>query len=224
MSIHVPVVEKITKANDQIAELNRGLLDRHGVLGLNLLASPGAGKTSLIERTLPLLAGRLRVGVVDGDIATSLDAERAAAAGAVSVQINTGGSCHLDAPMVRTALDQLPLADLDLLVVENVGNLICPASFRLGTHFNVLVASLPEGEDKPFKYPTMYRGVDLVLLNKVDLASHLDFDEGRFREGVRALNEEVDILPLSCRTGEGLEAWVEWVKVRAGEGRIAAGS
>jgi hydrogenase nickel incorporation protein HypB len=164
------------------------------------------------------------VGVVDGDIATSLDAERAAAAGAISVQINTGGSCHLDAPMVRTSLDELPLADLDLLVVENVGNLICPASFRLGTHFNVLVASLPEGDDKPFKYPTMYRGVDLVLLNKVDLAAHLDFDEDRFREGVRALNEEVDILPISCRTGEGLETWVEWVKVRAEEGRIAAGS
>jgi len=224
MSVHIPVVEKITKANDQIAELNRSLLDRHGVLGLNLLASPGAGKTSLIERTLPLLAGRLRVGVVDGDIATSLDAERAAAAGAVSVQINTGGSCHLDAPMVRTALEKLPLADLDLLVVENVGNLICPASFRLGTHFNVLVASLPEGDDKPFKYPTMYRGVDLVLLNKMDLTAHLDFDEGRFREGVRALNEDVDILPISCRSGEGLDAWSQWVEVRAAEGRIAAES
>jgi hydrogenase nickel incorporation protein HypB len=224
MSIHIPVVEKITKANDQIAELNRELLDRHGILGLNLLASPGAGKTSLIERTLPLLAGRLRTGVIDGDIATSLDAERAAAAGAVSAQINTGGACHLDAPMVRTALDRLPLPELDLLVVENVGNLICPASFRLGTHHNVLVASLPEGEDKPFKYPTMYRGVDLVLLNKIDLAPHLEFGMDRFREGVRALNEAVEILPLSCRTGEGLEAWVEWVTRRAGEGDRAGGS
>jgi len=223
MSIHIPVVEKITKANDQIAELNRELLDRHHVLGLNLLASPGAGKTSLIEKSLPLLSGRLRTGVVDGDIATSLDAERAASAGAVSVQINTGGSCHLDAPMVRTALEQLPLDELDLLVVENVGNLICPASFRLGTHYNVLVASLPEGDDKPFKYPTMYRGVDLVLLNKTDLAGHLDFDRNRFAEGVHALNESVEILPLSCRTGEGLDAWVAWVTERAERARVPAG-
>jgi hydrogenase nickel incorporation protein HypB len=216
MSVRIPVVEKITKANDQIAELNRARLEESGVLGLNLLASPGAGKTSLIERTLPLL-GELRIGVIDGDIATSLDAERASAAGARSVQINTGGSCHLDGPMVSKALEQLALADLDLVIVENVGNLICPASFKLGTHHNVLIASVPEGDDKPFKYPTMYRGVDLLLVNKMDLLPHVSFDMDRFTEGVRALNQDVRIFPLSCRTGEGLEAWVEWVKQRRGE-------
>jgi hydrogenase nickel incorporation protein HypB len=213
MSVHIPVVEKITKANDQIARLNRELLDAHGVLGLNLLASPGAGKTSLIERTLPRLRD-LRVGVVDGDLATSLDAERAAAAGAVSVQINTGGACHLDASMVRDALAQLPLADLDVVLVENVGNLICPASFALGTHANVLVASIPEGDDKPFKYPTMYRGVDLLLVNKMDLLPHVPFDMEKFKQGVAALNENVQSMKLSCLTGEGVESWIEWIRQR----------
>jgi hydrogenase nickel incorporation protein HypB len=217
MTLRIPVVEKITKANDQIAELNRARLDESGVLGFNLLASPGAGKTSLIEQTLPLLGGELRIGVIDGDIATSLDAERASAAGARSVQINTGGSCHLDGPMVSKALEELSLSDLDLLIVENVGNLICPASFKLGTHYNVLIASVPEGDDKPFKYPTMYRGVDLLLVNKMDLLPHVSFDMARFMEGVRALNQNVEILPLSCRTGEGLEAWVEWVRERRRE-------
>jgi len=213
MSVHIPVVEKITKANDQIARLNRELRDAHQVLGLNLLASPGAGKTSLIERTLPLLRD-LRVGVIDGDLATSLDAERAAAVGAVSVQINTGGACHLDASMVRDALGQLPLADLDVLIVENVGNLICPASFALGTHANVLVASIPEGHDKPFKYPTMYRGVDLLLVNKIDLLPHVPFDMEKFKQGVAALNEHVQSMNLSCTTGEGVQSWVEWIRQR----------
>jgi hydrogenase nickel incorporation protein HypB len=213
MSVHIPVVEKITKANDQIARMNRELLDSHRVLGLNLLASPGAGKTSLIERTLPLLRD-LRVGVIDGDLATSLDAERAAAAGAVSVQINTGGACHLDASMVRDALAQLPLAELDLVIVENVGNLICPASFALGTHANVLVASIPEGHDKPFKYPTMYRGVDLLLVNKIDLLPYVPFDMEKFEQGVAALNEHVQSLQLSCMTGEGVEGWIEWIHQR----------
>lgn len=217
MTVRIPVIEKITKANDQIAEINRARLEEHRVLGLNLLASPGAGKTSLIEQTLPLLGEELRIGVIDGDIATSLDAERATAAGARSVQINTGGSCHLDGPMVSKALEQLSLAELDLLIVENVGNLICPASFQLGTHYNVLIASVPEGDDKPFKYPTMYRGVDLLVVNKMDLLPHVPFDMSRFTEGVRALNPDVGILPLSCRTGEGLEGWVEWVRKGRGE-------
>jgi hydrogenase nickel incorporation protein HypB len=212
MSTRVPVVEEITKANDELARLNRAKLDSLALLGLNIMASPGAGKTSLIERTVPPLAADLRIGVIEGDIATSLDAERAAAAGAASVQINTGGGCHLDAAMVGRALQQLPLADLDLLIVENVGNLICPASFALGTHRNVLVASVPEGDDKPFKHPRMYRDVDVLVINKIDLLPYVEFDLDRFREGVRVLNEGVRTFEVSCRTGQGLDAWLDWIR------------
>ncbi len=173
------------------------------VLGLNLMASPGAGKTSLIEQTVRALTGRLRLAVIDGDIATSLDADRAAAAGATAIQINTGGECHLDAIMVQGALQQLDLAHLDLLIVENVGNLICPAAFRLGTHRNVLIASVPEGDDKPYKYPGMYRGVDVLLINKVDLLPYVAFDMARFQKGVELLNPGVTtfaaILPYGRR-------------------------
>ena len=211
MTVHIPVVEKITKANDQIASLNRDLLEAKRIFGLNILASPGAGKTSLIERTLPLLAGLLRVGVIEGDLATSIDAERTTAAGARSVQINTGGACHLDASMVRKALEAIPLEEIDLLIVENVGNLICPAGFALGTHLNVLVASIPEGDDKPYKYPTMYRGVDVLVVNKIDLLPYVSFDMERFRTGVETLNEELTTFPVSCRSGEGLEAWTRWL-------------
>jgi len=216
MSVHIPVVDKITKANDLLAAQNRDLLDAKGVFGINILASPGAGKTSLIEQTLPRLAGRLRTGVIEGDLATSIDAERTAAAGAASVQINTGGACHLEAHAIRKAMEALPLDDLDLLVVENIGNLICPASFALGTHLNVLVASIPEGDDKPYKYPIMYRGVDVLVVNKIDLLPYVTFDMERFRRGVETLNEGVTTFPLSCRTGEGLEAWVEFLVGRAG--------
>ncbi|MGC8855279.1 MAG: hydrogenase nickel incorporation protein HypB, partial [Anaerolineae bacterium] len=157
MSQRIPIVENILSANDRLAAENRARLDSAGVFAINLMASPGAGKTSLIEQTLPRLAGKLRVAVIDGDIATSLDADRALAAGAqAAIQINTGGECHLDAVMLRSALDQLDLAQIDLLLVENVGNLICPAGFQLGTHKSVLIASIPEGDDKPHKYPAMY--------------------------------------------------------------------
>ena len=219
MTTRVPVVEKITKANDQIAGLNRDLLDRHGIVGLNLLASPGAGKTSLVEQTLARLRGRLRVGVIEGDLATSIDAERAAAAGAQAVQINTGGACHLDAVMVASALVELPLAELDVLIVENVGNLICPASFALGTHHNVLVASTPEGDDKPYKYPSMYSKVEALVVNKIDLLPHLEYDVERFRRGVETLNPGVVTFPVSCRTGEGVDAWVAWIGAMAREKR-----
>lgn len=208
----IPVVEQITKANDQVAALNRERLQQCGVLGLNLMASPGAGKTSLIEKSLPLLTNDLRVGVIEGDIATSFDAERTTRAGARSVQINTGGSCHLDGPMISKAMDELPLDDLDLLIVENVGNLICPASFALGTAASVLVASVPEGDDKPYKHPRMYRGVDVLVVNKIDLLPHVTFDMAHFRQGVKALNADPRIFELSCRTGEGIEPWVAWVR------------
>ncbi len=212
MTQRVSIVENILSANDRLAAENRSRIDAAGVFAINIMASPGAGKTSLIEQTLPRLAERLRVAVVDGDIATSLDADRAAAAGALaSIQINTGGECHLDAVMLQQALHQLDLSQFDLLIVENVGNLVCPASFQLGTHKSVLVASIPEGDDKPYKYPGMYRGVDALVINKIDLLPYIDFRMDHFRRGVEALNPGLVTFPLSCRSGEGLDAWVEWL-------------
>lgn len=211
MMVRVPIVEKILSANDRIASENRAMLDSARVFAINIMASPGAGKTSLIEQTLGQLAGKLHVGVIDGDIATSLDAERAAAAGAVSIQINTGGDCHLDAVMVHSALTALDLSQLDLLIIENVGNLICPANFQLGTHKSILVASVPEGDDKPYKYPGIYRGVDALVINKIDLLPYVSYDMDYFRRGVEILNPGVISFPLSCRTGKGLETWLTWL-------------
>jgi len=211
MTERIPVVEKILSANDRLAAVNRQQLDQAGVVSLNLMASPGAGKTTLIERTIKGLAGKRKLAVVDGDIATSIDADRAAAAGATAVQINTGGDCHLDAVMLNGALQQIDLAEIDLLIVENVGNLICPASFQLGTHINVLIASTPEGDDKPYKYPAMYRGVDALVINKIDLLPYLPFDMDYFRQGVEILNPGLQTFPLSSLTGEGLDAWLNWV-------------
>jgi hydrogenase nickel incorporation protein HypB len=207
----IPVVENILSANERLAADNRDLLEQHNIFAINLMASPGAGKTSLIERSIQGLAGKLRLAVVDGDVATSIDAERAAAAGAVAVQINTGGNCHLDAPMLHEALTLIDLQNVELLLVENVGNLICPASFELGTHKSVLVASIPEGDDKPYKYPAMYRGVDALVINKIDLHPYIDFDMEYFRRGVEVLNSGLITFPLSCRTGEGLEDWLDWI-------------
>jgi len=212
MTERIPVVERILSANDKLAEENQSHLDAANVFGINLMASPGAGKTSLIEQTLPRLAEKLRVGVVDGDIATSIDADRASAAGAtIAVQINTGGECHLDAVMLHQALGQIKLDEIDMLLVENVGNLVCPADFRLGTHKSVLIASIPEGDDKPYKYPGMYRGVDALVINKIDLLPYIDFKMDYFRRGVEALNPELVTFPLSCRTGEGLDKWINWL-------------
>jgi len=212
MTSRVPVVENILNANDRLAEENRARIEAAGTFSINLLASPGAGKTSLIEQTLPRLKNKLRVATVDGDIATSIDSDRAAAAGAgVAVQINTGGDCHLDAVMLRGALEQLDLAQFDLLIVENVGNLVCPANFKLGTHKTVLVASIPEGDDKPYKYPGTYRGVDALVINKIDLLPYIDFRMDYFRQGVEVLNPGVTTFEISCRTGEGMDAWVDWL-------------
>lgn len=207
----VPTMEKIFGANNRLAAENRARLEDAGVFSLNLMASPGAGKTSLVEQTVSRLADRLRLAVIDGDIATSLDADRAAAAGAVAVQINTGGDCHLDAVMLQSALDELDLSAIDLLIVENVGNLVCPANFALGTHKSVLVASVPEGDDKPYKYPGAYRGVDALVINKIDLLPYVNFDMAYFQRGAAALNPGLATFPLSCSTGDGLQPWLEWV-------------
>lgn len=212
MTERIPVIEKILSANDRLAQENRSRIDAAGVFSINIMASPGAGKTSLIEQTVRALAGKYRIGMINGDILTSLDADRAAAAGAVAVQINTGGDCHLDAVMLQSAFAQIDLNALDLLIVENVGNLICPAEFRLGTHKNVIVASIPEGDDKPHKYPSMYRGADVLILNKIDLLPYVPFRMDFFRQGVEVLNPGVTQFDLSCRTGEGLDAWLGWIE------------
>jgi hydrogenase nickel incorporation protein HypB len=211
MTTRIPIVENILSANDRMAERNRLLLDWAGVYSINLMASPGAGKTSLILKTLDCLNGRLKLGVVEGDLASSIDAEKAAAAGLPAVQINTGGECHLDAVMLADALPALPLHDLDLVLVENVGNLVCPANFQIGTHLNVLIASIPEGDDKPYKYPGMYRGMQVLIINKLDLLPYVPFDMEYFQRGVEALNPGVVTFALSSKTGEGMDAWADWL-------------
>ena len=212
MSQRVMVVEQILNVNDRLAAENRSRLDASGVFAINILASPGAGKTSLILRTIEALSGSLRLAVVEGDTApVTIDADKVSARGIPVVQINTGGDCHLDANMFQMALPQFDLAQLDLMIVENVGNLICPANFRLGTHKNVLIASVPEGDDKPYKYPGIYRGVDALMINKIDLLPYVQFDMDYFRRGVEMLNPGLVTFPLSCRTGEGMEAWVKWL-------------
>jgi hydrogenase nickel incorporation protein HypB len=209
--IKVPVVEEILSANDQLAATNRSTLDAQHVFGLNVMSSPGSGKTSIIVATQERLKDRLRLGMVDGDIATTIDADLAAEAGMQAVQINTGGTCHLDAVMLSGGLQALRLDEIDLMIVENVGNLICPSSFKLGTHLSVLIASVPEGDDKPYKYPPMYRGVDAVIINKIDVLPYFKFDMDYFVKGVEMLNPGVNSFPISCVTGEGLDDWAEWL-------------
>lgn len=212
MKNRIEVVENIMGANDRLAANNRESLDKHGVFGINMMASPGAGKTSVIEKTVPALKEKFQVAAVDGDVATSIDADRAAAAGAAAVQINTGGECHLDAVMLQQALNQIDLPKTDLLIVENVGNLICPAGFALGTHKSVLIASIPEGDDKPYKYPGMYRGVDVLIINKIDLLPYIPFKMEYFQNGVEMLNPGLITFPLSCQTGEGVQEWINWLE------------
>ena len=212
MKDRIEVVEKIMSENERLALENLNLLNAAGILGLNLMASPGAGKTSLIENTLGALSNRTRIAVIDGDIATSIDADRATEAGAIAIQINTGGQCHLDAVMMKEALTQLNLDEIDLLIVENVGNLICPVEFKLGTHRSVLIASIPEGDDKPYKYPGMYRGVDALVINKTDLLPFVEFDMTYFQQGVQVLSPELVAFPLSCKTGEGMDLWIKWLE------------
>ena len=207
----IQVVENVLSANEQIALENRRLFDEKGVFVLNFMAAPGAGKTSLIERTIEALRHRLRISVIDGDVASTIDADRIARLGIPAVQINTGGACHLDANMVRSALSKVSLDETDLLFVENVGNLICPTGFALGEHLKVMIASTPEGDDKPYKYPGMFSVVDVLLLNKVDLLPLLEFDVAYFRRGIEALNPNVAFFPVSCKTGKGVDEWVEWL-------------
>jgi hydrogenase nickel incorporation protein HypB len=211
----VRIVEDIMSANDDLAQQNQTKLNQSRTLGINVMASPGSGKTSVILQTIAALKDRCQIGVVEGDTAAvTIDADKVLSAGMPAVQINTGGNCHLDAVMVSKALPELPLDEIDLLIVENVGNLICPASFNLGTHFNVVIASIPEGDDKPYKYPNIYRGIDALILNKMDLLPYIDFDLDYFKRGVQILNPNVRFFELSCRTGEGVAEWAAWLKGR----------
>ena len=208
----IQVQENLLLANEIVAARNRQRFDLSGTLAVNLIASPGAGKTSLIEATLGALNGRARVAVIEGDLAGSLDAERAQAAGALAaVQINTGGNCHLEAHMIEHALEGLDLAEYDLVLIENVGNLVCPNHWALGEQLKVCVTSTPEGHDKPVKYPDVFSESDAVVINKIDLLELSGFEREKFYPAVRALNPGAPIFELSCRTGLGLAAWLDWL-------------
>ena len=212
MPQRVEIVKRIMDANDRLAQNNQAILDQHHVYGINLMASPGAGKTSFILETIKRLPAEIKLGVIEGDTApVTIDADKIVAAGMPAVQINTGGDCHLDANMIEMALVELPLEDLDLIIVENVGNLICPATFQLGTHANVLIASVPEGDDKPYKYPNIYRGLDVLIINKIDLLPYVEFRMDYFQQGVELLNPGLKTFALSAKTGEGFDAWLSWL-------------
>lgn len=212
---HIHVVKNILVGNDQIAEINRDRFTAANVLALNVMASPGAGKTSVITKTIEALRDEMQIGVIEGDIAGSIDTNTVLAAGANdAVQINTGGSCHLEANMVQKALETLDVNQLDMLFVENVGNLICPTHWYLGEHLKMCVLSTPEGHDKPVKYPQIFSISDVIILNKIDLIEMVDFDLGVFYQTVRALNATAPVFEISCRTGQGLPAWIDWLRAQ----------
>jgi hydrogenase nickel incorporation protein HypB len=214
MSQNIEIVENIMSANDQLAAQLHQQFEDAGVLALNVMASPGGGKTSTILQTVKGLMDEMRIGVMDGDI-VALDLEELEKMGIPVTLINTGGNCHLDANMVRGAMPNMDLDALDLLIIENVGNLICPMAFDLGAHIKVVIASVPEGDDKPYKYPAMFKGADVLILNKMDLQAYMDFDVDYFRHGVEVLNPGVAFFPISCRTGEGVTAWLDWLRAQA---------
>lgn len=215
--MEVKVLQDILSANDGIARRNQNLLDEHRILTINIMSSPGAGKTSLILQTISKLKQKARIGVIEGDVASTIDAKKVHEQGVAAVQINTAGGCHLDANMIENALNNLPLKALDLLLIENVGNLICPAEFALGEHKRVMLLSLPEGDDKPYKYPLMFAEADVVLINKIDLLPYLEFNIPAFHKAVLGLNPTAKVLPVSCKTGEGLEDWFSWLLDGLGE-------
>jgi hydrogenase nickel incorporation protein HypB len=210
----IEVVQNVLEANETIAKRNRQLLDKHKVFVINIMSAPGAGKTSIILQTLRRLKDKLNIGVIEGDVASTVDAEKVQNEAKAVVQINTRNmpeSCSLMAVMIESALKDMPLDNLDLVLIENLGNLICPAEFTLGEHRRVLIASLPEGDDKPIKYPLIFVDADAVIINKMDLLPHVDFAIATFRRSVIALNPEVRILELSSKTGEGVEQWCSWI-------------
>jgi hydrogenase nickel incorporation protein HypB len=207
----IAIEEDILAKNNRLASFNRALFKDKGIFVLNLVSSPGSGKTTLLERTLRDLKERYRCAVIEGDQQTDNDARRIASTGVPVRQINTGAGCHLDAHMIMHGTETFDLDNLDILLVENVGNLVCPSAWKLGAHLNVLIASIPEGDDKPYKYPRMYSGVDVLVINKIDLLPHTDFRMDYFKSGVEALNPGLVTFAVSCRTGEGLDGWLGWL-------------
>jgi hydrogenase nickel incorporation protein HypB len=209
--MEIKVLKNILGANDQIAAKNRELMDKHEVFAVNIMASPGAGKTSVVLQTIRALKNKTRIGVIEGDIASSIDAETVAKEGVPVVQINTGGECHLESFQIQNALTNLPLPDIDPLLIENVGNLVCPAEFSIGEDLKVLIASVPEGDDKPYKYPLMFNTVDVIVLNKIDLLPYVKFNIEGFTKTVKTINPKVELFKVSCTTGEGLQPWANWL-------------
>lgn len=210
----ITVVKNILDANDRIAEENRKLFDREKIYVLNLMSSPGAGKTSLVERTIVSLQNKYKIGVIEGDIQGSADAERIASLGVPVVQINTGGACHIDGNMIREALPSLNLAQIDLLIAENVGNLVCPAEFKIGENTKVMVLSTPEGSDKPAKYPLMFQQSEAMIINKIDLLPYVDFDLAQAKRDALTLNPKLKIFEVSCTSSAGLKDWFDWLSCR----------
>jgi len=208
----ISVVKNILEANDRIAMENRTLFDEKDLVVFNLMSSPGAGKTSLLEKTIDALKNEIKMAVIEGDIQSSQDAERIAQRGIPVVQINTGGACHIDGNMIRDTFKEFNFDDLDLLVVENVGNLVCPAEFNVGENFKAMILSLPEGEDKPSKYPLMFHESEVLLINKIDLAPYLDCSVENMKKEALKVNPRLTVFEISCKTGEGLEAWYSWLK------------
>jgi len=211
----VEVITKILDANDKQAESNRKHFDRYGILAVNLMSSPGAGKTTLLEKTAELLNKDLKIGVIEGDLETNRDAERIKKKGVPAYQITTGQACHLDAFMVHEGIHNLPLEELDIVFIENVGNLVCPASYDIGSHLNVVLLSIPEGDDKPAKYPVMFRAADLMIITKTDLLPYFDFDVKKAIGEARKLNPKIDVIQLSTKTGEGLDKWINYIKIKS---------
>jgi len=209
--MEIKILKNILSVNDQVAGKNQMLLKQHKIFTMNIMASPGAGKTSTVLQTIKALKG-IKVGVIEGDISSTIDAETVASAGVPVVQINTGGECHLDANMIQNALVNLPLEEIDVLMIENVGNLVCPAGFELGESLKVLIASVPEGDDKPYKYPGMFTAVDVIILNKIDLLPYVKFNPEAFNKAVKGINSKAEIFPISCTTGEGVYDWAKWLK------------
>jgi len=208
----IKVLQNILNANDQIASRNQQLLDRNKVLAINIMSSPGAGKTSLILQTIKRLKDKVKIAVIEGDIASTIDADRISEEGIPVVQINTGGACHLDANMLSNALNSLPLESVELLLIENVGNLVCPAEFKIGAHKSMMLLSTPEGDDKPQKYPLMFTESEVIIINKIDLMPLLDFNFIAFQRAVTGLNPGAKIFQVSCKTGDGIQEWVSWLE------------
>ena len=213
----IPVLKEVTEANSVLAGALRAAFRHDDILVLDVIASPGAGKTTLLERTVERLAGQLQIRVIEGDPTTSIDAERIVAAGAPAVQINTGGGCHLEARMIQAALDQLDTAGADVVIIENVGNLLCPTGWDLGEDAKVVVASLPEGDDKPLKYPMAFTTAQAVVINKVDLEPYIPAKAARLRQNALSINPDLAVFEVSCLTGQGLDDWLAWIR-----GRLAA--